>query len=273
MNPSTAQPLSTGGPSFRTPPVVETALGVQFSELLGFKSVHFGQYYERIKDRFPLIQDQPRLDPIVETFPFRHRPPSFRIAGPSGGPDRTWYLDQDEVCLVQVQPDRFGFNWRSSGESQYPRFAENGPKCLDEFREFCDFCSENNLGPVSPNLCEVVYVNQIRPLDGESAIACFAAVFSGIDWRHSDDWLPAPETASLNSTYSIDGDRGRLYAEASIAQERNGNEYVLLKMTARVINRPEDDVEKSLALAHDWVVNGFVSLTDRTARSQRWNQI
>lgn len=35
-----------GLPKYANPPVVETVLGVQFPELRGFKSVHFGLYWE-----------------------------------------------------------------------------------------------------------------------------------------------------------------------------------------------------------------------------------
>lgn len=274
MSATTGQLTRHAGPLFRRPPVVETALGIQFSELHNFKAVHFGLLYEQLRDRFPVVQDHPRLEPIVELFPLRPRLPAFRIGGSYGGPERAWYLAQDESCLVQIQPDRFGFNWRSGGEhDDYPRFSENCPKCVAEFREFCEFCEAQGIGRVQPNLVEVVYVNHIRPQPGESAIKCFDAVFSGIDWRHSDDWLPPPETASLNRTFLIGENEGRLYAEASIVQERNRSEFVLLKMTARVHHREDRSVSDSLQLAHDWVVNGFVSLTDPVARQERWEQV
>lgn len=273
MSSTTGQLTLHAGPSFRRPPVVETALGIQFSELRNFKAVHFGLLYEQLKDRFPVVQDHPRLEPIVEMFPPRPRLPAFRIGGAYGGPERAWYLTRDESRLVQVQPDRFGFNWRSGGEHhEYPRYSENGPKSLSEFRDFCEFCDAHRIGRVEPNLVEVVYVNHIRPQAGETAVECFDAVFSGIDWRHSDELLPTPETASLNRTYVIGESHGRLYAEASIVHDRDKSEFVLLKMTARVIYRGDGSVNDSLQLAHDWVVNGFVSLTDPVARRERWEQ-
>ncbi len=85
--------------------------------------------------------------------------------------------------------------------------------------------------------------------------------------------LGEPEAVTLNRLFRINGDRGRLYAEASIAKHRERGDFVLLKMTGRVLHGESANVQETLRLAHDWVVNGFVELTGPEIREQRWGQI
>ncbi len=263
----------TGSPRFENPPVVETALGIQFAELSDFRTSHFGLFYERIRDRYPIVKDQPRLDPIIETFPKAPRTPRFTI-GTTPPPQRVWYENEEGSRLVQLQPDRFGFNWRKpSKEATYPSYTENSRLCLDEFRHLLEFCDEEGL-QVRPDTCEVVYVNQIWPNPGESLIELFANVFSGIRWQTGDDWLPAPDLVMLNRVFEIGQQQGRLYAEAGMATQKERGDCIALKMIGRVLHTSRDPagVEQSLKLAHDWVVNGFVSLTNATIRKERWGQ-
>ena len=94
-------------PSFRTPPVVETVLSIQFDELRSFRTTHFGMYHSTVKDRFPVVEDKLRLEPVIESFPRVPRMQALRIAPAGGGPDRVWFRDAIDVCLMlQLQPDR-----------------------------------------------------------------------------------------------------------------------------------------------------------------------
>ncbi|MCH8342749.1 MAG: TIGR04255 family protein [Planctomycetes bacterium] len=272
-SPETTQ--RTGSPRFKNPPVVETALGIQFAELADFKTSHFGLFYEHIRDRYPIVKDQPRLDPIIETFPKAPRIPQFKVRT-TPRPERVWYENSEEGSrLVQLQPDRFGFNWRkpSPDDAPYPSYLKNSRLCLDEFARFLDMCKAEGF-QVQPDVCEVVYVNQIWPQAGESLVELFATVFSGISWQASDDWLPAPELVTLNRVFEIGQQQGRLYAEAGMATQKDGGDCIALKVTGRVLHQSGDPagVEQSLKLAHDWVVNGFVSLTNATIRKERWGQ-
>ncbi len=266
---------TSSGPKFDNPPVVETALGIQFVELPGFSTTHFGLFHEEIRDRYAVAVDQPRLDPIIETFPKAVRTPHFNIRT-ALRPERVWFKDSpDGSRLVQLQPDRFGFNWRKADEeAQYPSYSVNSQLCVDEFRVFTAFCERQGWA-VKPDLSEVVYVNQIWPRKGESVIDLFATVFTGIGWGTSDDWLPSPEIVTLNRVFEIPEQRGRLYAEAGLAIDKEKGPFINLRMIGRVLHTSGNpsDIEDTLQLAHDWVVNGFVSLTDSTIRQERWGQM
>lgn len=265
--------LRSSGQRFRQPPVVETALAIQFEELVQFKTVHFGAFRQTVMDRFPVAIDQPRLDRIVETFPMVPVPPFLKLMATKAGPERVWFCNrtEDATLLLQVQPDRFGLNWRRTPDgTEYVRFGSNGPLFLEEFRKFEQFCADAELGDVKPDLCEVIYVNHVFSNPGETAVECMQAILNGVTLKRGDRLVP--ELATFNRVYPIGDRKGRLYAEAAIAQHRQRGDFVLLKMTARVVCRQSDDLAENLQAAHDSVVNGFLAITSAEARSQRWEQ-
>ena len=268
-------------PKYDNPPVVETVIGVQYPELAGFTASHFGLYWAEIRKRYPKTVDQPRLEPVFESFPKKPplpRPP-IQLAARTI-PDRSWFTSASDSELIQLQPDRFLFNWRQR-EREYPSYEANSNRFLEEFKGFCTFCDGmEGLETPAPNLCEVSYFNHIIPEEGESATDLFADVFTGLSWELNDDWLPHPESAVFNRAYVIEDDGtkvGRLYAEAGIAvrrvEHKNG-EFVLFRLTARVKypTSKRTELASSLRLAHDWVVNGFACLTDERIQKERWKR-
>jgi len=264
--------------SFRYPPVVETALSVQFDELTNFRTTHFGKYHTSISDRFPVTQDKNRLEPVREFFPIGLRPqlPPLHFAKAAlGEPQRVWYQEAvNEGVMLQLQPDRFIFNWRKKENEAYPRYETNKPRLLEEYERFCTFVRDEQLGEVQPNLCEVTYVNHVLPDTSELPTECMASIFTGLDWISSDGWLnQPPAVVTFNRVFEIDNQKGRLYIETSIANSETKGDFILLKITARVNHKEEDDLTANLDLAHEWVVKSFVSVTDRQVRHERWGEL
>ena len=257
---------------FHSPPVFETALAIQFNELESFKAAHFGLFYEKVASRFPIIEDQPRAEPIVERFPLRPRQVQFGFKE-LRGPARVFFRDrEDGNLLLQLQPDRFGLNWsRATPEEKYPPFGQNGPIFIEEFKQFAQFCEEQKLGAPHPNLCEVVYVNHIFPNADEDGIQCMERVVAGISLTQRDAFR-SPELASFNRVFSIPGQKGRWYAEAGLGRHAKEDDFVVLKITARVLHQDGEDVADNIQMAHDFVVNGFVAVTTKEARLSRWGQ-
>ena len=266
----------TRSPSYKRPPVVETALSIQFEEIEGFNGTHFGLYYQLVRDRYPQAADLARLEPIRERFPgprFVGRPVlQFQEAQPVG---RMWFVNAAEDELIQVQPNRFVFNWRKRAAG-YPSFAVNQEKCVSAFREFQDFCRGSVSGTVpEPTAVEVLYVNNIVAQPGESPSDLFQKAFRGIGWESNGAIIrKPPEAARLDRVYEIPDQRGRLYFEASLARFSSDASGIQLNVTARVVPRSGDafDLEAELFRAHDWVVWGFDDLTTKTVQVERWGR-
>ncbi len=267
---------------YTRPPLVETALSIQFDELSRLQTVHYGLFFARVRERFPHQEEAPRLPPIREHFP---RPriliPSINFGMP--GPQRMILHNQEPARsdrLLQVQPDRIAFNWRrppgESGQAQYPRYSETRPECIQAFQLFREFCREEGIEDPSVNLCEITYVNHIRPMEGEKAIDLFPSIFRGLAWGESQLLAAGPSVASFNRVYDMPNEAGRLYAEAAIGFEpRSPSEFLLLKMTARVrcSSAEARSEENALDQTHEWVVDGFNAITTEEAQVDRWGRI
>jgi uncharacterized protein (TIGR04255 family) len=122
---TTQQPL----PRFNNPPVVEVALSVMLEPLPAFRAAHVGLLWNKLRERFPKTVDQPPLDSPQETEdePRRQLGPTLQFE-PFGTPPplRTWFLNDQETELLQIQNDRIARNWRRANTSQpYPRLREH----------------------------------------------------------------------------------------------------------------------------------------------------
>ncbi len=270
------------GPGFVRPPVNEVALAVYFSPPLGLRSVDIGVLHERWRDRYPATLDQPVLPPVpVETF----GPPSlgvtFHLGAPTG--TRVWFQTAGGERVVQVQADRLVLNWRRvSPADDYPRFATLRPEFARVLAELAELNDSLGVGPLRVGQAEVSYTNTIEQLGAEPVTPSdIIAPWSG---DHTDAFLPPEEDVRLDLRYRIPkadgtGPAGRLYVAMQPAirpgpgQTTPESSFVLQLFARGVPSTPETaGALDFLDLAHEWVVNGFVSLT--TPRMHKvWGQM
>jgi uncharacterized protein (TIGR04255 family) len=157
-------------PDFDNPPLVETVLSAQFNGLAAMRSVHFGLFWQRLRDEFPNTEEHAPLLPFIEQ--------------PSDGPaqaiqlrfdpqetlplPRLWLLNKSGSEIMQIQNDRFIKNWRKGPESaEYPHYTPVlKPAFERHFSEFMAFAEEQRLGPIKVTQCEVTYVSHIVAGEG-----------------------------------------------------------------------------------------------------------
>lgn len=258
-------------PSFENPPVTEVALGVEFAPLTGWRSAYAGLYWAAIKDEFPGTEIQPPLPSQIESLDEVFWPhPSVRLE--MGNPDmnRMWFLSEPSNRLIQLQKNRFIFNWRKvSGDEAYPRYFDYvRPQFEQAWEGFLRFVADQKLGELDVQQCEVSYVNDIFQGQGwedfQDALDLFAPWWKG----GSDGFLPAPEFVNLAGAFRLPEDRGRLhFAAQGVTRQTDQKRAVQLRLTAR--GRPKsgstDDMLEWMDFGHEWVVRGFSDLTSKEA--------
>jgi uncharacterized protein (TIGR04255 family) len=188
-------------PQWETPPIDEVAISIQFNDIPGFKVVHYGELAERFQ-KIGLTQheDKSAIAASFEVFGKRVVPAQFRFQAVNVPFPRVWYMSEDKHRLVQVQPDRFIYNWRKvEGEGKYPQFSDVLPAFWGRCQEFQTFLTDKGLSPLSPNQCELSYFNNIPIQDGETYHQAFARVFR---------FWEALSIASLSSGGSLQQDAG-----------------------------------------------------------------
>ncbi len=125
---------------FQTPPIEEVVCGVLYQPVTAMKTALLGMLWGKFIEEFPKTEDvqvllrQRQNEILSQPFP------------------RVWFLTQDETCLLQLQQDRFHYNWRrnSSESSEYPHFDAVHAAFARHFRTFREALSDT--APIAPKV-------------------------------------------------------------------------------------------------------------------------
>jgi uncharacterized protein (TIGR04255 family) len=194
----------TNLPQWESPPLDEVAISVQFNDIPGFKTVHYGLLAERLRGLgLTQSEDKAPITATFEVFGKRVAPVQFQFQAVDVPLARIWYLSADKHRLVQVQPDKFVYNWRKvAGAGEYPRFDRVLPEFLHTCQTFEAFISEQGLPPLALNQCELSYFNVIEVAEGEAYQEAFARIFRF--------WSSQPSAGSLNGGSKLEKDAGNI---------------------------------------------------------------
>jgi len=258
-------------PEFDNPPVSEVAVSVEFSPLENWRSTYAGVYWSLIKERYPNTDVQPPLPSQIENLEEDFWPqPTFQVA--FGNPDlsRFWFLAEPSINLIQVQRDRFVFNWRKvQGDEVYPRYLkEIRPRFALEWKGFMEFVSSQKIGKVAVLQCDLTYVNDIFQGQGWKTFQDSLSLFSPWWKGGTDGFLPIPEFLNVSGSFRMADDQGRLhFAAQPVIRQNDGRKAIQLRLTARGKPRSsnEDDILTWLNVGHEWIVRGFSDLTSKQA--------
>ena len=256
-------------PDFRTPPVAETVLSLQFEPISGLTSPHLGVLWARFRQELPLIEEHPQLPPVFEKF----EPPSpaqVEVTIEEKPPlPRVWFVNDTKTELIQMQSNRFIHNWRKlEGMEPYPHYEPIREKFRGEVAVLEQFLRDEKLGTLAVNQCEVTYVNHVEPSGVWDRHGQLEKVFSMWSGLVNSSFLPDPEDAGLHMRFVIpDGTGkpiGRLHVVVHPAWKKTDNSPILaLNLTARgaPIGEGTEGAFTFFDLARRWIVKGFADLT------------
>jgi uncharacterized protein (TIGR04255 family) len=253
-------------PDFENPPVVETLLSVQFDRLSLPKSAHFGLYWSQIRSKFPRSEEQGELPAIVEKHPEQPQPTvgiQFQAFDAPPTP-RFWFINKDGTELIQIQRDRFIKNWRKIGdENEYPRYETVRAGFDQDFADFAKFVTDNGLGTLRVNQCEVTYINHIVAGEGWDTYADIDRVFRV--WRQPNSPVPGrAEEVAIRAKFPIlhAGEFcGRLHlALQPVKRISDGKPMFLMELTAR---GQIGEGTEFFDIGRSWIVKSFAELTTK----------
>ena len=211
--------------TYGKPPVVETVLGVQFDRLPDFRNAHLGAFWKTLdSEEWSEVQDVSILSPQFEQFSNNARWAQGVQLQITQNPDcRLQIKNKTGDRMIQVQNNRFHFNWIGKPEGEYPRHKKVRDGFEQSLRQFIKFLDESNVGEFRPNQWEVTYVNHIP---------------QGTVWNKPSEWnffkplngIPSIENLVEAETFNgewhfvIPGQKGRLHVRTS--EERPCRERV-----------------------------------------------
>lgn len=265
-------------PDFASPPVIEVAVSLTFSALRALRVAQLGLLWSEYRDRYPVVEEHPPLPPSLERFgTVANKNVGLQIEFTALHPvPRVWFMNQAGTELVQVQQDRFVYNWRKAGdEDDYPRFESVVARFQREVEVLRSFLAKEQIGDLDPLQCELTYVNRI-PVEGTGQTPRDAfEVLRIVQPLRDAKFLPAPEDLRIGVRYLMRDESnepvGRLLIESDPAYGISDNESMnLLKLTALL--RPDgpwpEGILRSLERGRTWIVRGFADITTASMHTE-----
>ena len=190
---------------------------------------------------------------------------------------RAWFERQDETSLIQIQRDRFLYNWKKvHDEDEYPHYENVIKKLRAVLSRFEFFLTSNDLGRIEPLQYELTYVNHILRGHGWNALTEIGKVFPDFAWRHDQKrFLKNLEGVNWHSTFRLPNGAGRLHSRIRHGiRKHDRHPILLLEFTCRGIGESTttDAMWQWFDLAHEWIVRGFADLTADEVQKSIWGR-
>lgn len=238
---------------FDKAPLSEVVCGIGFNAP-DFSSIHFGLYWQSIRDRFPT----PPLDkPPIGAIEIMASIPSLR---------RVWFESADRRRLIQLQADRFHYNWRRLSErDEYPHFDVLYPHFEKEWNAFQEWWIELDKLPIQPVHYELTYLNQIDSEFGWQSPRDTPKIFSFLDIS-LPHFLPQLDSHDFNMIFSLPNEQGSLAMRLNqVKRLEDDSNMLILELTARSTdcNSP---IFSWFSESHEDIVRTFVELLSDTVK-------
>ena len=260
-------------PSFMCPPVVETRIGIQFSPLIGFKSGHFGLFFEEClgSKEWRLLSDQLPTPKEMERF-------GSKVLRPNSDKQED---DIPQVCMnltnkdnsrsVQFQTNKLVYSWIRRNAS-HPSYHEVRSEFDKLFSRLKDFAAKWGMGDIAVNLWKLSYVNTIRPGKLWENPADWNRVLPGI-FPSGGPRIIGHDWSTFDGSWFFEMPRqvGRVKVRVQKAVANQTEEVLLLLViTARgeIGQTGASDWSSGLELGHQSAVRVFHDIASPEARKE-----
>lgn len=239
--------------TFDDPPLNEVVLGRTFLPRRDFLVAHFGAFWMQVRDQFPTAADVPPLLDANDAL----------LAGEGLLLPRVWLSSSDSTRLIQLQQNRFHYNWRQSGENTaYVRFPSVQSEAVRLWDLFSQFVLENTGQALQPIGSELTYINLISIAGTADAFSIAQKALKGVGWSSDGTFLPAPTGFSYGLSFDIPGDVGTLTVNALSGKKQDTGESLLkFELTVRGKHNESSGFAEWSTTAHDFLVAAFKDLT------------
>jgi uncharacterized protein (TIGR04255 family) len=190
---------------------------------------------------------------------------------------RTWLLSEDGRSLLQIQEDRFLFNWKkASADDKYPSYDEVVAAFEGRLGEFENFLILDGVGQPIYRQFELTYVNHILIGSNDAGLEVDENRLLVDHFRdaHERRFLPTPEGINWTTVYALPNQEGRLYVTAQSTSAPDGRRILRLDMTARGMTEEVSAAARRTWFdqAHVWITHGFVDVTAPEIQQTIWER-
>jgi len=258
-------------PKFKKPPVVEAFCGISFQELYGLHAPQLGELWNAIRRDYPKIDTQPPIAPAPP--PNSSQQIIFQIGAPTQF--RTWFMNDDNSILLQIQRDRLILNWRKSDDSSiYPSYTVLRRRFEKALNTFSTFIGKQNIGTLQLTGIEFGYVNLITLPRELTSIENFNEVFPILIFDKKSGILQSLSALNFQARFELP-EKGQLHASIFSAQKpTDGSPALRFDLVSRWFSPQmlQSDMLPWLDMAHEMTVKTFVFLTSRQMQEVEWER-
>lgn len=254
------------------PPIIEVVCGVTFDTLNRLLAPHVGLFWGRRLSAYPECREAVPLAAQIESAEGTTMASEFPDIPPL---PRIQFLNASGDGMIQIQRERFHYNWQRREGAEYPRFEVVFSSFEQNLGEFREFLGEFDLGELSSRQYELTYVNHVAIGEGWDSTADIGAVFPDLAWRRQEGRLE-PESLAWRSSLWLPDGTGRLHAAIRTATRTMDERRVLaLELTARGMmgGASTDGMRKWFDKAHSHVVQAFEDLSSKELQKTFWGRV
>jgi uncharacterized protein (TIGR04255 family) len=243
---------------FEHPPVAETALGVVFAPIAKWNLFHFGLFWQRVRQHYPMTEVRPAAGPG-----------ELRFSAAEGidfnaFPVRGLMIDSTGTQLIQVQRNAFIRNWRQTEQTaEYEHYENVRPLFERDWNTFSAFLQSESLGGAEVVQCEVTYINHLvrgTEWDSFEDVSRIFRLWSG----KSVGELRASQMVSFMTAFELPDNAGRLQVVVQPGLRKSDSKEIIqftLTATGKPTGSGVSDILQWLDIGHVAVVTSFRDLT------------
>ena len=250
---------------YKNPPINEIVCGVRFAPIEQLQSGHFGILWQKFRPDFSKTEDQNLVGPVSQ----EDIGNSDKIPLP-----RIWFIHNKENELIQVQRNRFLYNWRKRRvEDEYPgykRVAENFEKYLSHFRRFL---LEEELGNLDAKEYELTYIDLVPQGQGWENFGDLEKVFPNF-LSLTKQGILSTDVMNINwaTILSLPNSLGQLQIAIRSAR-RVPDHHLLLQIEFNAYSsQPYQPMQAWFDAAHKTITELFSNLVSDKIQEKFWGR-
>lgn len=245
---------------FKRPPLIEVVFGMNI-EIPEFSLIHFGLYWETIKERFPTPVETFGELTLTEDYSYT---PSF----PTG-----WFLSPEENKLIRLTEDYFSYHYRYVNED-YQHFEKLFQEFSNEWSNIESWWSGISEKSIKIENYSLQYINLIDKKSDWKEFEDNKKIFN-FD-GHIKTSLGLPTTYSSETKFNLVENLGTLIVsleQRKLENSKAETEQVIV-FTLSVISSQVGDSfsEDWFYSSHNSIIQSFLDLTTKEAQDT-WGRI
>ena len=202
---------------FARPPVDEVVFSVLFKSLDMLLAPHLGTIWQEFKkEGFLEVVEQPPVMPTIENLSRSNQDPELQLSNVPNF-SRIWFIHEQQYHIIQVQRDRFTFNWRKiEPDQKYPGFTAIFERFAKLYSRFQEIVRSMEVGEVVPLQYELTYIDQLLRGDGWNTLNDVGEVYKLFNKSEpSSSFWSGAESVILRTSFPIEDLNGRLHLAVS----------------------------------------------------------